>query len=622
MSWVWASIACPAGPPRSESSTGTVTRVATKATGPSMCRLIRLQVASMYRMASSIQILTRNESASGEILSINGDNVLGSRAKGALVDFRRSIRIITSLCAARRPPTRCSGVPPRRASARSRATPASYSPRGTAGSLRRAPRLPGPCPMGHLDQHPVSRRSVARYPSRDRMHIQCKTNANPMHTPNAHPKKTTTMEPRTTAALHLTLTDHNDPEDVIDVMFLEAFVAGSLRRARSANLPRVRAQASMLPPGVRPIRVATSDQVRALLARGDGWVLRARRWQDGSGDISVLARSAALADRVLADASRGASEPVSIDPHRVPVGFWHLSPRGPSRSVRTVAVEPWPEIRRNYTRTTAEAGDRLMVQRPEALGGRLLLLHGPPGTGKTTMLPRPGDRLAPLVPRRLRARPRAALQGADVPAPARSGWNRGGGLDRTWRPATQGVVAVARPGGLRRAHSARRQAHHRAGVGALAQRHRRPARPGTAAPRRHHDERAAGKAPSGGHPSGPLPGPDRGRSSDPCRGPPLAGPRPRCPRTRRGATEVPPWPSSLPWRRAAQRDHVKIGPAVGRAIPVGTARPQSSSTSGGDNSPLSCRHPVGGTGDERERGEPAWRCESSARGSDGPGRCR
>ncbi len=194
------------------------------------------------------------------------------------------------------------------------------------------------------------------------------------------------MEPRTTPALHLTLTNHNDPEDVIDVMFLEAFVAGALRRARSVSLPRVRAQASMLPPGVRPIRVATSDQVRALLARGDGWVLRARRWQDGSGDISVLARSAALADRVLADASRGASEPVSIDPHRVPVGFWHLSPRGPSRSVRTVAVEPWPEIRRNYTRTAAEAGDRLMIQRPEALGGRLLLLHGPPGTGKTTML--------------------------------------------------------------------------------------------------------------------------------------------------------------------------------------------------------------------------------------------
>jgi hypothetical protein len=204
--------------------------------------------------------------------------------------------------------------------------------------------------------------------------------------PNEDPKKRTIVEPRTNTELHLTLTNHNDPEDVIDVLFLEAFVAGALRRARTVDLPRLRPQASMLPPGVRPIRVATSGQVRALLARGDGWVLRARRWCDGSGDISVLARSAALADRVLTDASRGACEPVSIDPRRIPVGFWHLSPRGPSRSVRTVEVEPWPAIRRNYTRTAAEAGNRLMSQRPEALGGRLLLLHGPPGTGKTTML--------------------------------------------------------------------------------------------------------------------------------------------------------------------------------------------------------------------------------------------
>jgi len=51
-----------------------------------------------------------------------------------------------------------------------------------------------------------------------------------------HLEKTTTME-RNDSHLYLNLSDHNSPEDVIDVLFLEAFISGSLRHARKANLP-------------------------------------------------------------------------------------------------------------------------------------------------------------------------------------------------------------------------------------------------------------------------------------------------------------------------------------------------------------------------------------------------
>jgi hypothetical protein len=193
------------------------------------------------------------------------------------------------------------------------------------------------------------------------------------------------MEPND-AHLHLNLNDYNNPEDVIDVLFLEAFVSGSLRHARQTKLPRVKPNATMLPARVRPLRLAITGKERSVLAAGEGWMLRARRWADDSGDISVLARTALLARQVLTDAAGRARAPIPVDPHKVPFGYWHISPRGPSRSESAVTVEPWADIRRNYTARTAEAGDQLMALAPDSLGGRLLLLHGPPGTGKTTML--------------------------------------------------------------------------------------------------------------------------------------------------------------------------------------------------------------------------------------------
>jgi hypothetical protein len=194
-----------------------------------------------------------------------------------------------------------------------------------------------------------------------------------------------TME-RNDSHLQLNLSDHNDPADVIDALFLEEFVKGTLRHAGRVNLPRVRPHATMLPARVRPIRVASAGKMRSVLAGGDGWLLRARRWPDFSGEISVLARSTALAERILADAGGRAEAPVPVDPNKVPFGYWHVSARGPSRSESAVDVEPWEEIRRNYSTATAAAGDRLMAVEPDALRGRLVLLHGPPGTGKTTML--------------------------------------------------------------------------------------------------------------------------------------------------------------------------------------------------------------------------------------------
>ena len=69
------------------------------------------------------------------------------------------------------------------------------------------------------------------------------------------------------------------------------------------------------------------------------------------------------------------------------MGFWYVSPRrGPHRTTRQISAGTWEEVRPNYTAPVADAMDRLMKVTPEDIAGRLLLLHGPPGTGKTSAL--------------------------------------------------------------------------------------------------------------------------------------------------------------------------------------------------------------------------------------------
>jgi hypothetical protein len=100
----------------------------------------------------------------------------------------------------------------------------------------------------------------------------------------------------------------------------------------------------------------------------------------------VLAVSEQLAKEVLEASRMGAEEPKVVDHTKAAIGFWHHGPHGPIRHERSVDVQPWRAIRRNYSGAAARSLDDLMSRSQDHLGGKLLLLHGPPGTGKTTAL--------------------------------------------------------------------------------------------------------------------------------------------------------------------------------------------------------------------------------------------
>jgi hypothetical protein len=190
------------------------------------------------------------------------------------------------------------------------------------------------------------------------------------------------------AALPFTvrLDDSDSPRDVVDALILGRFTTGEHPAARTTVVQHLRQDAPLLPAGAEILRTAVSSNNTALLASGDGWLLRSVRYKK-EADITVTAITAELAEAVLAEAVRDASEPPTTDEGTVRMGFWHHTPRrGPWRQSRDIAAPTWQDIRHNYAGGAVGALDQLMALRPPAVNGRIMLLHGPPGTGKTTAL--------------------------------------------------------------------------------------------------------------------------------------------------------------------------------------------------------------------------------------------
>jgi Cdc6-like AAA superfamily ATPase len=135
------------------------------------------------------------------------------------------------------------------------------------------------------------------------------------------------------------------------------------------------------------LRRAAEPDRESWLAAGDGWTIRVVRWHGGGAEVSVTAVADDVARTVLALATKDAATEQQADDGLVSMGFWRRSPRqGAYRAGRRMSAAPWPDIRANYPSAAAAALDTLMAVTPDTVHGHLVLLHGAPGTGKTTVL--------------------------------------------------------------------------------------------------------------------------------------------------------------------------------------------------------------------------------------------
>lgn len=128
-----------------------------------------------------------------------------------------------------------------------------------------------------------------------------------------------------------------------------------------------------------------SGHTAALYEFEDGTqlVLHVETYDADLHDVWVAA-SGADAEAALALIEAIAPEaPTVTEDGGVEFGYWGMGPMGPERYSRRINGEGWSTIRGNYPTETRTKISQLMAMDDPGSGGKLILFHGPPGTGKT-----------------------------------------------------------------------------------------------------------------------------------------------------------------------------------------------------------------------------------------------
>ena len=180
-------------------------------------------------------------------------------------------------------------------------------------------------------------------------------------------------------------TEHGGLANIAQYLGYAAFADGREPYAHSVGIPRFKKGEWALPEGGRLLRSLEQKGYSIRVAVGDGWTLELARWHGGNGQATVTAISADLAREVAERAARLVTRKLKKRDDTVRMGFWHMA-NNAQRNVRALEAPAWADVRRNYAAGVAAQLERLMAVTPQTVNGRLLLMHGPPGTGKTTAL--------------------------------------------------------------------------------------------------------------------------------------------------------------------------------------------------------------------------------------------
>ena len=153
------------------------------------------------------------------------------------------------------------------------------------------------------------------------------------------------------------------------------------RRQHTAEVKGKRDDLLAALPTPHEVIASTKDMTICL---GESWAAEIRVGSRDSTYLTVVATSAEGAERILVALKAALPAIPERAARDVDFRFWSMS-YGPK--TRVLHAQDWSEIRSNYARSVQAPADKLMshTSLPTA-GGKLIVLAGPSGTGKTTFL--------------------------------------------------------------------------------------------------------------------------------------------------------------------------------------------------------------------------------------------
>ena len=176
----------------------------------------------------------------------------------------------------------------------------------------------------------------------------------------------------------------DDHSDAITALALAPFVTGDQPWVEELTADAVPRAGDLVPIGSIVRRVG-GDGWERIVAEGDGWTVFVKRFRNGQAEIAVSANGPEALTKAVADV-RSRCPVTEPAPEDIQVEFWYADTRCYRNVRRRLDAPAWRDIARHYAGPARAKVTELAAMGPPAIGGRLLLWHGPPGTGKTTAI--------------------------------------------------------------------------------------------------------------------------------------------------------------------------------------------------------------------------------------------